>query len=169
MICSIRARKTTGKDAGTLLSRLREGFAGPRIGIPAAALAIAVMLASAMARDTPASQDGLCSGSGSTLDYKNCLHQRYLAADKDLNRLWKRVIAEIRKSDYLEPALRGKWEARMREAQRNWVQFKDIDCNEVVLYEWWGGSGAGGAISLCLFRHTVLRTQRLGERYFPDG
>jgi len=112
--------------------------------------------------------DQLCSEQQSNVEYKGCLHRHYLAVDRELNRVWKKVIAAIRRNDYLERKDRKSWENLLREAQRNWVRFKDIDCNEAVGYEWFGGTGAGSAISLCLIRHTVLRTENLVERYLAD-
>jgi len=112
--------------------------------------------------------DKLCSGQQTNVEFKDCLYRQYLAVDRELNQVWKQVIAAIRKSDYLEPKTRKAWEGRLREAQRNWVRFKEIDCNEAVGYEWWGGTGAGSAISFCLIRHTVLRTENLTERYLAD-
>lgn len=135
----------------------------------AAFFALAMLGAPVKAGDAPASLEGLCADAGSNVEIKNCLYENYLAADDELNLVWKRVIAQIRKADYLDPPVRKAWEKNLRQAQRNWVRFKEIDCNKAVLYEWWGGSGAGGAISMCLIRHTVRRTENLKERYFPDG
>jgi uncharacterized protein YecT (DUF1311 family) len=120
---------------------------------------IAAAAAGAEPRDAP------CEPSQSNLEYKNCLADLYDQADKELNVVWKQVLAKIDGANHLTAKQRQTWKAELRQAQRNWVQFKEHDCKGAVLYEWWGGSGAGGAISLCLLRYTRDRTEDLKERY----
>ena len=129
---------------------------------------LTVVITPATAQTRLPQLDNLCSDRQTNVEFKDCLYRHYLAVDRELNRVWKKVIAAIRHNDYLKPNIRKDWEDRLREAQRNWVRFKDIDCNEAVGYEWWGGTGAGSAISFCLIRHTILRTEDLTERYLAD-
>ena len=106
-----------------------------------------------------------CESAGSNVEIKNCLFLAYQRADKELNAVWQQVLAVVDQADYLTPDQRKAWKTELREAQRGWVAFKEHDCNGAVLYEWWGGSGAGGAISSCLLVHTVARTKDLKQRY----
>jgi uncharacterized protein YecT (DUF1311 family) len=106
-----------------------------------------------------------CASAGSNVEIKNCLAIAYQRADSELNAVWQQVLASVDDADYLTAKQRKAWKAELREAQRGWVQFKEHDCNGAVLYEWWGGSGAGGAISSCLLEHTVARTKDLRQRY----
>lgn len=112
-----------------------------------------------------AQEADVCAGAESNLALKECLGKAYQNADKELNVVWKRVRGSVDGADHLTPEQRGAWKKELREAQRAWVQFKEHDCNGAVLYEWWGGSGAGGAISSCLLGHTKARTEDLKSRY----
>lgn len=89
-------------------------------------------------------------------------------ADAELNAIWPQVLASVDQADYLTPEQRAAWKAELHDAQRAWVQYKEHDCNGAVLYEWWGGSGAGGAISSCLLAHTKARTDDLKSRYLSE-
>jgi uncharacterized protein YecT (DUF1311 family) len=106
-----------------------------------------------------------CDGAESNLAMNECLAKAYRSADKELNVVWKQVMRSVDGADYLTPEQRGAWKKELREAQRAWVQFKEHDCNGAVLYEWWGGTGAGGAISSCLLSNTEARTKDLKQRY----
>ena len=106
-----------------------------------------------------------CDSAASNVEIKHCLAEAYQKADTQLNVVWKQVLGTVDSADYLTPEQRDAWRKELREAQRAWVQFKEHDCNGAVLYEWWGGSGAGGAISSCLLEHTEARTADLRSRY----
>jgi uncharacterized protein YecT (DUF1311 family) len=106
-----------------------------------------------------------CASAESNLALKECLGKAYQKADGELNVVWKQVLGTVDSADYLTPEQRDAWRKELREAQRAWVQFKEHDCNGAVLYEWWGGSGAGAAISSCLLGHTEARTKDLKSRY----
>jgi len=101
----------------------------------------------------------------SNLAMKFCLHEEYKRVDAQLNRVWKRAIASIARADHLDNSQRADWKAKLLAAQRHWIKFKDTDCNEAVLYEWWGGTGAGAAISMCLINKTANRIRDLKARY----
>ena len=164
MFASERSRPRPGvQTAGAHM-----GCWGPVLPLLAAILLLTVLMPPAKAQTGVSQLDQLCSERETNVAYKACLRRYFIGVDRELNRVWKQVIAAIRRNDYLEPKLRKKWERRLREAQRNWVRFKEIDCNDAVGYEWWGGSGAGSAISFCLIRHTILRTENLKERYISN-
>lgn len=107
----------------------------------------------------------VCASAASNVEMKTCLARAYQHADKQLNVVWKQVLGTVDDADYLTLEQRDAWKKELRAAQRAWVQFKEHDCNGAVLYEWWGGSGAGGAISSCLLGHTEARTKDLKRRY----
>lgn len=86
-------------------------------------------------------RDAPCEPSSSNLEYKNCLGDLYDRADKELNSVWKQVLAKIDGASHLTAKQRQTWKAELRQAQRHWDQFKEHDCKGAVLYEWWGGSG----------------------------
>jgi uncharacterized protein YecT (DUF1311 family) len=106
-----------------------------------------------------------CAALSTNVEMKQCLYEAYEKADAELNAIWPQILASVDQADYLPADKREAWKTELREAQRGWVQFKDHDCSGAVLYEWWGGSGAGGAISECLLNHTTARIADLKSRY----
>lgn len=112
-----------------------------------------------------AQEADVCAGAESNLALKECLGKAYQNADKQLNIVWKQALGAVDAADYLTPEQRDAWKKELRDAQRAWVQFKEHDCNGAVLYEWWGGSGAGAAITSCLLGYTQARTKDLKARY----
>jgi uncharacterized protein YecT (DUF1311 family) len=94
-----------------------------------------------------------------------CIWERYEAADKQLNAVWKQVLATINPSDFMTAEQAAEWKARLLAAQRAWVTFKDEDCNGAVAYEWLGGTGANAAVGACLYAHTRARIDDLRVRY----
>jgi len=73
-------------------------------------------------------------------------------------------MKKIASADYPGPDERAAWRRELTLAQRAWITFRDRDCG-AVLYEFWGGSGAGTAIASCLFDYTAARTKDLKQRY----
>lgn len=112
--------------------------------------------------------DAACDSNVSNVEYKECLAQFAAKADRDLNVLWPRVLAAIEASSHLTKAQRADWRAKLTIAQRHWVLFRQADCREPVGYEWYGGTGMGGAVSICLAKHTLDRMLELKQRYL-DG
>lgn len=104
-------------------------------------------------------------GASSNVEVTRCMHRAYDSADRELNRVFQAVLAEIRRSQDVPPAERPRWEQTLREAQRAWIAYRDADCRGLIRYEWWGGSGASAAESGCLYDRTVERTNELKARY----
>lgn len=108
--------------------------------------------------------DAACAKTGSNAEYKDCLRGLYAEIDKELNRVWNLVMNKIASADYPESDKRRVWRRELTQAQRAWITFRDNDC-EAVLYEYWGGSGAGGFFTLCKIKHTRDRIDHLRARY----
>jgi uncharacterized protein YecT (DUF1311 family) len=106
-----------------------------------------------------------CRKAQANVELTWCAEQDYRRADRELNRIFSRVVANIDKADHLTAEQRGQWKSALREAQRNWVRFKDLDCGEVIGFEWFGGSGMGLASWGCLLGKTEARTRELKDRY----
>ncbi|MEO1317284.1 MAG: lysozyme inhibitor LprI family protein, partial [Pseudomonadota bacterium] len=87
------------------------------------------------------------------------------AADAELQAVLPLIYGEIFQRDFMSIELRQLWASRMREGQRAFEAFREIDCIEATSFEWWGGSGAGGAASLCQYDKTVARTRDLVSRF----
>jgi uncharacterized protein YecT (DUF1311 family) len=130
-------------------------------------LGLAAGMPSARAQTPTTSQliDAACDSNVSNVEYKECLAQFAEKVDRELNLLWPRVLASIDAQSHLTRAQRADWKNKLTIAQRHWVQFKVADCREPVGYEWYGGTGMGGAVSICLAKHTLDRTQELKQRY----
>ena len=105
-----------------------------------------------------------CPSNMSNVELKDCLGKFAEKADRDLNTVWQRVLSSI-DSSKLKPAQRLDWRRKLTAAQRHWVQFRQADCSEPVGYEWFGGTGMGGAVSTCIAKHTLDRIQHLKARY----
>jgi uncharacterized protein YecT (DUF1311 family) len=102
---------------------------------------------------------------GPNIAMTQCIWDRYEVADKELNAVWKDVMATFDKADYLPPEKATEWKARLLAAQRAWITFKDEDCRGAVAFEWYGGSGESAAIGACLYTHTKARADDLRGRY----
>jgi uncharacterized protein YecT (DUF1311 family) len=104
-------------------------------------------------------------GDGPNVVMTQCIWERYEAVDKELNAVWKDVLATIAPSDFMAAEQVAEWKARLLAAQRAWVTFKEEDCNGAVAYEWLGGTGANAAVGACLYTHTRARIDDLRSRY----
>jgi uncharacterized protein YecT (DUF1311 family) len=129
-----------------------------------ALLAFALLAAPAFAQDDP-----LAECDGPTPVMNACIFEKYEQADAELNRVWQRVLATIRPSDFMPAEAANEWREHLIAAQRAWVTFKEEDCNGAVAYEWYGGSGANAAVGVCLYAKTVARTEDLSLRYLGDS
>jgi len=105
-----------------------------------------------------------CADATTTIDIRECLDKAYKRADGDLNAVWKKVMAHVGDADYLPAKERKSWKDELLESQRAWIQFKEHDC-DAVGFEWYGGTGASGAILSCLLEHTEARTADLRARF----
>jgi uncharacterized protein YecT (DUF1311 family) len=120
--------------------------------------------AAAQAQTTEDLLKAACAGNMSNVELKDCLGRFAEKADRELNDVWRRVLASIDASK-LAPAQRLDWRKKLTAAQRHWVEFRQTDCSEPVGYEWFGGTGMGGAVSTCIAKHTLDRIQHLKQRY----
>lgn len=105
-----------------------------------------------------------CADAGNTIEIRECLDKAYTRADAELNAVWKQVMGHVGDADYLPAKERTAWKDELLESQRAWIQFKEHDC-DAVGFEWYGGTGAAGAMLNCLLAHTEARTADLKERY----
>ena len=109
-------------------------------------------------------QDDPCAEADSTVEINECLRGVFERADAELNRVYKAAMAHIDDADHMPARTRRDWKQLLLEAQRNWIAYKEKDCDLLQL-EWWQGSGANAAMLGCLISKTETRTQELKERY----
>ena len=119
-----------------------------------------ILPAAALAQD----QNDPCAEAESTVEINQCLREVYESADAELNRVYRAVMTHIDEADHVPADKRREWKDKLRAAQRDWIAFKEKDC-EIVYYEWWMGSGANAASLGCLISKTETRTNELKERY----
>ena len=126
-----------------------------------------LILAAAIAIHPGLGQPGDCSNAQTNMEMTACAWDEYKAADKELNAVWQKIIADIKSRDeeYLPAQEKQAWLKGMTDAEKAWATFKDADCNVGVAHEWWGGSGSSLAVGACLRDHTVQRLNELKERY----
>jgi uncharacterized protein YecT (DUF1311 family) len=118
----------------------------------------------AWAGDVRALEEGECD-MPSNVEISHCLGGLLTRDDAVLNRVYKQAMASIDTDDYMEPSDRETWKKTLRNAQRAWIAFKEIDCGELIFYEWWGGTGSGIAALACKIDLTRSRTADLTARY----
>ena len=118
-------------------------------------IALLAVTSAALGQVTPKAAPESCKSPGTQLEMNTCAMESFEAADKRMNGLYKRQL------DILEEA---KTKARLREAQRAWIQFRDKSCEYDV-----GPREESGSIwpmehFFCLEYHTLQRVQDL-EKY----
>ena len=127
---------------------------------------IAILDAPAAATPPPAASDlsAVCT-QDTNAAMTQCVTDHALAADKQLNDLWPKVLAKVAAADYLSAANRKAWHDHLVASERAWSTFKDEDCKGAMSFEWYGGSGSGAAMGTCLYDHTTQRIADLTSRY----
>ncbi|MGQ4274421.1 lysozyme inhibitor LprI family protein [Terrihabitans sp. B22-R8] len=87
-----------------------------------------------------------------------CLSSGYERADAAMNALWQQLL----------PGLQSHERDVMREAQQNWIAYRDTTCTaESVLWE--QGSATPVAQTYCRLRITVERREWLRNILLPEG
>ena len=95
-------------------------------------------------------------GSMSNLEETYCAGQDYVAADRELNRVYRLVLSENQSEANL-----------IRQAQRVWVSYRDADCNAVGA-GWGNGTGRSMAVAICKTELTNERAKRLRVNYLGE-
>jgi uncharacterized protein YecT (DUF1311 family) len=106
-----------------------------------------------------------CENIRNTVESNFCADKDLQSADTKLNALYKKVLTQISEDSLEKPYDRKTWENALRESQRAWMSFRDLDCKGVVPLEWSGGTGTTAAVLICLKDKTETRAKELSERY----
>lgn len=125
-----------------------------------------VLLASLLIAPVAQAQQGKCPDA-SGIARTECLERNLKSARAELQRLYPKAIASIHSKDnsHIPKPELDKWKAEAEASQRAWQTYRDIECDKVVLYRWWGGSGAGGASIACSLQKTIARISELKTTY----
>lgn len=106
------------------------------------------------------SQELDCTDSQTQVEMTGCAARAHEAADRDLNIAFQKAMAEARRMDeYLSD---GQIPAAtlLRDAQRNWIAFRDAACDAESLMAR-GGTMQSMLFFICLERQTKRRTEDL--------
>jgi uncharacterized protein YecT (DUF1311 family) len=107
-----------------------------------------------------------CNDAQTQLAMNICAELDFERADADLNAAWREAIAGVRVSDReidRQSDQRPTEEAKMREAQRAWLVFRDAQCTVEGYEEARGGSMEPMVYSGCRARLTRERIAQLGQ------
>jgi uncharacterized protein YecT (DUF1311 family) len=103
-----------------------------------------------------------CANTSIQMELNFCAEQDWTAADAELNRVYKEVMAAMKAMDQsLPPELQGA-ATTLRDAQRAWITFRDANCN-LAGYPMRGGSAEPLLIYGCLRQMTLDRTRQLQD------
>lgn len=137
----------------------------PSWPLAAVATVLAACLAAPIAAQPKAAID--CDNAASTPEIAFCAAEDLKKADLELNAVYRAVLAEISRQTHLNTNQRRDWERAVREAQRHWLAFREKDCGEVIGWEWFQGTGMGGASLACKAQKTWARAAELKSRNEP--
>jgi len=115
-------------------------------------------------------QDWDCSDVGALpqTGMNSCAYQDFLAADAELNAVWKEAVTAVKAMDYgARPDGKAEAEA-LRDAQRAWIVFRDLACDTEGIHAR-GGSMERLLVSSCLAEKTRARTKDLRHLISIDG
>jgi uncharacterized protein YecT (DUF1311 family) len=104
-------------------------------------------------------------GTLSNVGQQECLSRLLRRDDAALNRAYQEALASIDQGNDLTPAQRTQWKDALRRSQRAWIAFRDVDCGEMIGWEWYGGSGRSVAELTCTIERTRARTEDFRTRY----
>jgi len=86
------------------------------------------------------------------------------AADRRLNQVYQRRIADARADDRRDRRVRGWYsqEAALRNSERAWIAFRDAECRYLTQQDV-GARGYGALMRGCLLEQTQDRTEELRD------
>jgi uncharacterized protein YecT (DUF1311 family) len=127
---------------------------------------IATLVLALALQPSPAAQrrEHQCDDPQNQADMNACAALDFAEADAELNRVWARAIAGARRGDAeldREFDRRPTEEARLREAQRAWIIFRDAHCTVQGYQEARGGSMEPLVFEGCRAQLTRERIEQL--------
>jgi uncharacterized protein YecT (DUF1311 family) len=128
---------------------------------------LVLLVASLAAFDASQAQDIKCNREGTTVEMAACASQDFSKADRMLNAIFAKFLAEAKKADTEAKSNVIKSsdtvEKRLRAAQRAWVSWRDAECDLLGI-----GSLGGTAEAImgpsCAAELTIARTKNLTEQ-----
>lgn len=120
-------------------------------------VALAVLVCVTASKAQVLKQDP-CPNEQSVIDRIECAQGKLRQADKELNRIWMRVLAE-----HPSGGDRTAHRDEIRSSQRAWIKFRDLDCeaaSKIGIPKYWVLNHVS-----CQIAHTRARTRALRELY----
>ncbi|SDZ31714.1 Uncharacterized conserved protein YecT, DUF1311 family [Jannaschia faecimaris] len=104
------------------------------------------------------------AASASGVEFRQCAIDAYDEADAELNEVYRLAITRAKAFD-VDAAVEGQagpltLEEALRRAQRDWIVFRESDCDALAV-TFGGGTGAMAAGTLCRAEKTLARAQAL--------
>lgn len=107
-----------------------------------------------------------CDDATSTAEINECIQNEYDAADKELNQVYKTIVASLKKDiktgDEFEKKDAKETLIRLITSQRTWIKYRLENCS-LESIQMLGGSGEGTINGGCQVRMTKEKTQQLKE------
>ncbi len=102
-----------------------------------------------------------CKGAASEAEMGACASRHLDKADRELNQLYGKLMDSYKddKPIRLNVGTRADF---LRNAQREWIKFRDVSCR-LETYDSIGGSGFGTIYTFCLLKYTQERVLYLRE------
>jgi uncharacterized protein YecT (DUF1311 family) len=92
---------------------------------------IALAFAAAALVTSASAQDITCNAEGSTMEMAACANDDFEKADKELNAVYQRLLAQLKKDDAEYGSGQGDADTRvlrLRASQRAWIAWRDAEC-----------------------------------------
>ena len=113
-------------------------------------------------------QDDPCDNPEGRLAFTACLEHKLEQADQELERLFQAALKVIEASENGPEEIRLMWKEALRKNQALWYQYRDSECEDVLIPAYWGSNGVGEGIVRCKLEMTEQRIGALQEQYRLD-
>lgn len=104
----------------------------PSSGHIACLLTLAAACAVLASPGSASAQGGPCDGDGGEQGQGRCMAWRLAQADSVLNDTYQAVLVAIDRTESWPPDIRAQEKRNVRQAERAWIQFKDLECDFVM-------------------------------------
>jgi uncharacterized protein YecT (DUF1311 family) len=112
------------------------------------------------AASAAAEEAGPCAKQRNTIEINECAAGKLAAKDKELNAAYDKLLKSLAPKYKEDTTDYAAIKEKLVEAQRDWIKFRDNDCD--AKYRLNAGGTIRGLVSLsCKIEHTALRTKQL--------
>lgn len=120
-----------------------------------------IVLFSGLYAEIVFAQEPDCKDPQTQTEMTGCAGLDWEAADAELNEVWEQAVITAKDQDgFAADDGRPGYEETLRDAQRAWIQFRDLAC-QYAGYAARGGSMEPMLVNQCMARVTKTRTEEL--------